>query len=109
MDPQCRVAVWFDPANKVYSERTITMASSQARDGIENRRPDRIVLRPDGRLLVIDYKTGQRKDRRYCRQVKQYIAKLQAMGMGSDIEGRIWYTAHDIIIDENGKELDFKV
>ena len=109
MDEHCRVHAWFDPSNKIYSERTITTASSDEPDGIENLRPDRIVRRPDGRLLVIDYKTGQRKDRRYCRQVKQYIAKLQAMGMGSDIEGRIWYTAHDIIIDENGKELDFKV
>ena len=41
MDERCRVAAWFDPANKVYSERTITMASGLARDGIENRRPHR--------------------------------------------------------------------
>ena len=109
MDERCRVSAWFDPANKVYSERTITMASSQARDGIENRRPDRIVLRPDGRLLVIDYKTGQRDDKRYYRQVKQYISKLRDMGMADVIDGRIWYIAHDTIIDENGNELDFRL
>ena len=105
MDERCRVAAWFDPSNKVYSERTITTASSEAEDGIENLRPDRIVRLPDGRLLVIDYKTGQRKDRRYCRQVASYIEKLRAMGFGNDIEGRIWYIAFDIIIDENGNEL----
>ena len=109
MDKQCRVAAWFDPANKVYSERTITTASSQALDGIENLRPDRIVLLPDGRLVVIDYKTGQRDDKRYCRQVKQYISKLRAMDMADVIEGRIWYIALDTIIDENGNEMDFKL
>ena len=109
IDEQCRVAAWFDPSNKIYSERTITTASDDMPDGIENLRPDRIVRRPDGRLLVIDYKTGQRNDRRYCRQVKQYIAKLHAMGMGSNIVGRIWYIAHDIIIDEDGKELEFRI
>jgi ATP-dependent exoDNAse (exonuclease V) beta subunit len=109
MDEQCRVAAWFDPANKVYSERTITSASDEAEDGIENLRPDRIVLRPDGRLLVIDYKTGQRNDKRYCRQVRQYIAKLRAMGIADVIEGRIWYIAHDTIIDENGNEVDFRL
>ena len=109
MDEQCRVAAWFDPANKVYSERTITSASDEAEDGIENLRPDRIVLRPDGRLLVIDYKTGQRNDKRYCRQVRQYIAKLRAMGIADVIEGRIWYIAHDTIIDENGNKVDFRL
>lgn len=109
MDNRYRVFAWFDPANKVYSERTITMATDKAEGGIENLRPDRIVLLPDGSLLVIDYKTGQRDDKRYCRQVKQYIAKLRAMGMAEVIEGRIWYIAHDIIIDENGNEVDFKL
>ena len=65
------VATWFDPANKVYSERTITSAGSSLWDdgGIENLRPDRIVRRPDGQILVIDYKTGdQRRDKKYCGQ-----------------------------------------
>ena len=108
MDPLCRVAVWFDPANKVYSERTITTASKKAKDGIENLRPDRIVRRPDGRLLVIDYKSGQREDKSYCNKMKRYIDKLRAMGMASEIVGRIWYVGLDIIIDENGNELGFR-
>ena len=31
------------------------------------------------------------------------------MGMADVIEGRIWYIAHDTIIDENGNELDFRL
>ena len=109
MDESCRVAAWFDPANKVYSERTITTASDEAPEGIENLRPDRIVRLSDGRLLVIDYKTGQRDDKRYCSKMRQYMNKLAQMGMGPEIKGRIWYTTLDTIIDENGKEMGFKV
>jgi ATP-dependent exoDNAse (exonuclease V) beta subunit len=108
MDERCRVAAWFDPANQVYSERTITTANPKAKDGIENLRPDRIVRRPDGRLLVIDYKTGQRDDKKYCSKMKRYMNKLHEMGMApKGIEGRIWYTTLDTIIDESGKELGF--
>ena len=104
---QCRVAMWFDPANTVYSERTITTADAEAEGGIENLRPDRIVRRPDGRLLVIDYKTGQRNDRTYCRKMRKYIDKLHDMGLADHIEGRIWYIALDTIIDEHGNVLSW--
>ena len=101
------VASWFDPANKVYSERTITTASSNLwdEDGIENLRPDRIVRRPDGQLLVIDYKSGQRDDKRYCRQVQRYIDKLRLIFPEAPIAGRVWYIALDVVIDEKGKLL----
>ena len=102
-----RVAAWFDPANRVYSERTITTASDSLWDnGIENVRPDRIVRRPDGQILVIDYKTGeQRRDKKYCRQVADYIAKLREVFPDAPIAGRIWYTTLGVILDERGRTL----
>ncbi len=104
MDDKSPVAVWFDPANKVYSERTITMASDNLwdTDGIENQRPDRIVRRPDGQLIVIDYKSGQRNDKKNCRQLQQYIDKLRLIFPDAPIQGRIWYVTHDLIIDHQG-------
>ena len=102
------VATWFDPANKVYSERTITSAGSSLWDdgGIENLRPDRIVRRPDGQILVIDYKTGdQRRDKKYCGQVQRYIDKLRAIFPGTPIAGRVWYTTLGVIVDERGQAL----
>jgi len=98
------VAEWFDPANKVYSERTIT-TPGQHWGEIENLRPDRIVRRPDGQILVIDYKSGERHDSKYCRQVRDYIDKLRAIFPGSPIAGRIWYVTLGIIIDEDGIKL----
>jgi len=101
------VAAWFDPANKVYSERTITSASDNLwdEDGIENLRPDRIVRRPDGTILVIDYKSGERNDRKYCRQVQRYIDRLRLVFPGADIRGRIWYVTRDVILDHTGRAL----
>ena len=105
LDPGSPVAAWFDPDNKVYSERTITTASTSLwdEDGIENLRPDRIIRRPDGQMLVIDYKSGKRDDKRYIRQVQRYINKLRLIFPGTPIAGRIWYILDDTVLDEKGK------
>ena len=105
IDVCCRVSAWFHPDNVVYSERTITAAADD--DGVENLRPDRIVRRPDGSILVIDYKSGERNDRKYCRQINRYIAKLRILFPDIPVAGRIWYVTHDTVIDENGDTLEF--
>ena len=116
-NPASRVAAWFDPANKVYDERTISSPMSEERkkelekkgklvdDVIDNLRPDRIVRRPDGQLLVIDYKSGKRDDQEHCEQVQSYIDKLRLIYPGTPIAGRIWYVLRDDIIDEQGHKL----
>ena len=107
MDEGSRVAAWFDPECRVYSERTITTASTSLwdEDGIENLRPDRIVRRPDGSIIVIDYKSGQRDDKRYLRQLQRYVAKLRLIFPDAPIAGRLWYILEDTILDERGKEI----
>ena len=107
MSRNYRPYAWFDPANKVYSERTITTASTSLwdEDGIENVRPDRIVRRPDGQILVIDYKSGRRDDKRYLRQLNRYIAKLRLIFPDASIAGRIWYILEDTILDHQGRQL----
>ena len=101
MDPDSPVYAWFDPANKVYSERTISTASDSLwdEDGIENLRPDRIICRPDGTLHVIDYKSGQRDDKRYLRQLTRYMTKLRLVFPGTPIHGHLWYILDDFILD----------
>ena len=65
-------------------------------------RPDRIIRRPDGTLLVIDYKSGQRDDKRYLRQVNRYLDKLRLVYPDTPIAGRIWYILDDTILDHRG-------
>ena len=103
MDPSSPVYDWFDPDNKVYSERTITSASDSLwdEDGIENLRPDRIIRRPDGSIHVIDYKSGLRDDKRYMRQLKRYMEKLHRIFPGVTIHGHLWYLMEDTILDHD--------
>ena len=121
MDPSSPVAAWFDPANRVYSERTITSAVDPEKkktnaqmqgkkrvneaDGIENLRPDRIVRRPDGTILVIDYKSGRRNDEDNLPQLQEYVNQLRAIFPGTPIAGRLWYTTRHLILDEHGHPL----
>ncbi len=101
LDPSSPVYAWFDPANKIYSERTISTASDSLwdEDGIENLRPDRIILRPDGSLHVIDYKSGQRDDKRYLRQLNRYMERLRRIFPDSPVYGHIWYILDDFVLD----------
>ena len=107
MDPDGPVAAWFDPANTVYSERTITSASDSIWDasGIKNVRPDRIVRRPDGQIIVIDYKSGDHMRKRDQRQLQGYMAQLRLIFPGAPVVGRLWYTTRGVITDERGREL----
>lgn len=92
-----RVAEWFAPGNSLLLEREIMTGGK----GI--KRPDRVVIKPNGNIIVIDYKFGERNDdndNAYRRQVSGYINALSAaMGKEKDcISGYIWYvTAGDIV------------
>ncbi len=92
-----RVAQWFALGNRLLLEREIMTGGK----GI--KRPDRVVIKPNGDIIVIDYKFGERNDdndNAYRRQVSGYINALStATGTKTDcISGYIWYvTAGDIV------------
>jgi hypothetical protein len=64
-------------------------------DGAELR-PDRVVLRPDGSALIIDYKFGK-QDAEHVTQVRSYVDAYRALGHTS-VTGTLWY------IRENGTD-----
>ena len=106
MDSASPVYEWFDPANVIYNERTISTAvdpedekkMKKHPNGIENLRPDRIIMRPDGQMLVIDYKSGDLNEKEDMRKLNSYLAKLRLIFPETPIAGRLWYTTHDVII-----------
>lgn len=75
---------WFDTdAADIINERNLIDTSS----GLVNR-PDRVVIR-DGRVDIIDYKTGREEDE-YDKQLQRYAGSYRKRGY-SDIHAYIWY------------------
>ena len=99
---------WFSGNWRVMNERNILF------NGHRNRRPDRIMVSPDGkRAVIVDYKFGETpKDeendrglRRYLRQVKDYAFSLRkSMGINR-IEAYVWYVHSGKIFKSDFKSL----
>ncbi|MCR5395717.1 MAG: UvrD-helicase domain-containing protein [Bacteroidales bacterium] len=86
-----KVQAWFATDNRVLTEQDIITQSTHT------QRPDRIVLTPDGRTIIIDYKTGAEQPKRHNRQVLHYMSLMEQMGF-SNIEGYLWYVDSDKIV-----------
>ena len=74
---------WFSPQAEVRAETSILSP-----DGSEYR-PDRVVLHPDGRVDIIDYKFGKPEEK-YTWQVRRYVNLYRQMGHRS-VQGYLWY------------------
>lgn len=81
-----RAAAWFDRSCRVLNEQSIYMP-----EGDITFRPDRIIIRQDGSVEVIDYKFTSAPLESHRRQVKAYVALLGRMMPGRSISGRLWY------------------
>lgn len=85
-----RVADWFANDNRLMLERSVTIG------GNGQKRPDRVVMKPNGEIIIVDYKFGDRSDdndTKYKRQVAGYKrAVCDALGCRPDcVSGYIWY------------------
>ena len=61
-----------------------------------NYRPDRVVHTPGGKTLIVDYKFGEKEDKRYLRQVQNYMRIIAGCGY-PDVEGYVWYVTEKTI------------
>lgn len=77
------VREWFDGSGRVLNERSIMTP-----DG-SSKRPDRIIVYPDGRVVIVDYKFGKERES-YKWQVRNYGKLLRGMGY-KRVEGYLWY------------------
>ncbi|MSS16918.1 UvrD-helicase domain-containing protein [Sodaliphilus pleomorphus] len=95
-----RTRDWFDPKNKVYNERTIVVNTGNGQPPVL-KRPDHIVVRPDGTTIVVDYKFGASHTpaqvRAHKRQVQQY-ARLLAQAGHNKVEGYLWYADSNTVV-----------
>ena len=75
---------WFDGEGA----EVLNEASLIGTDGREHR-PDRVVLRTDGSVVVVDYKFG-RPEAEHRDQVARYEDLYRRMGYG-EVSGFLWY------------------
>lgn len=85
-----RVADWFANDNRLMLERSVTIG------GNGQKRPDRVVMKPNGEIIIVDYKFGDRSDdndTKYKRQVAGYKrAVCDALGCRPNcVSGYVWY------------------
>lgn len=78
------IASWFSDEWTLYNENAILIPNSS-----NTKRPDRVIVR-DKQAVVVDYKFGQIRRKKYEDQTAQYKSLLQQMGY-TDIRGYIWY------------------
>lgn len=85
-----KVKSWFDGSMTVMNEAEILFGNGQS------RRPDRIMIDADKRVIIVDYKFGEQKEKFHPRQIEKYIALIREMGFRS-VTGYLWYiTLNDI-------------
>lgn len=88
------VSGWFADDVEVFNERSILLK------GTGVRRPDRVVVTPEGDALVIDYKFGE-EHRRHHRQVGAYVGLLRATGSFRSVRGYLWYVGASRVVEVN--------
>lgn len=65
-------------------------------DGTDHR-PDRVLIYPDGRVLIVDYKFGSPKDE-YVSQIVCYKKIFEKMGYAS-VRAVLWFVYGDFIVE----------
>lgn len=87
---ESNVKNWFDGSMTVMNEVEILFGKGQS------RRPDRIMIDENNRVIIVDYKFGEQKEKYHQRQIKKYISLIREMGFQC-VTGYIWYiTLNDI-------------
>lgn len=87
-------ARWFDGSARVMAERPILLPGSMT------RRPDRVMIYPDGHAEVVDYKFGQiDTSNKYRNQIARYVRLLKETGLYTDVKGYIWYVNENHITE----------
>lgn len=76
-------AGWYDGTARVLNEVDILFGPGLS------RRPDRVMITEE-KVTVVDYKFGERQDKRYHSQVRNYLKLIRQMGY-QDVCGFLWY------------------
>lgn len=82
-----QVKTWFQAGLKLFNECSMIVEENGR---IQTRRPDRVVMMPDGRIVVVDFKFGNPKPD-HITQVRNYMSFMSQMQPQGRVEGYLWY------------------
>jgi ATP-dependent helicase/nuclease subunit A len=88
------VTSWFDGNYTLFNEASIIFRDG---DVLQTRRPDRVMITPEGHAIVVDFKFGREREE-YMHQVREYMNLIKKMGYHS-VEGHIWYVYNNKVTD----------
>ena len=77
------VKAWYDGSARVLNEVDILFGKGLS------KRPDRVMIK-DNKVIVVDYKFGERQDKRHPNQVRNYLQLIRKMGF-ERVDGYLWY------------------
>ncbi len=77
------VSAWYDGSFQVLNETDILFTKGFS------KRPDRVMFR-NGEVVVVDYKFGEKEEKKYHKQVKDYMDLIRQIGY-KQVSGYVWY------------------
>lgn len=77
------ISKWYSDEYRVLNEVQILLPNGKF------IRPDRVMIK-DGIVIVVDYKFGEKENKKYIRQIKYYADQIRKMGY-KNVEGHICY------------------
>ncbi|MBR5403111.1 MAG: UvrD-helicase domain-containing protein [Bacteroidales bacterium] len=80
---------WFSPEARILSEESVLAP------GEGEYRPDRVVIHPDGKVDIVDFKFGK-EEKKYLSQVRRYMNLYRRMGF-EKVDGYLWYLDDNLI------------
>lgn len=90
-----QIKEWYSGEWRLFNECAIIFKENGM---VQTRRPDRVMMKDD-RVIIVDFKFGK-SDKRYERQVRQYMNLLSRMGY-QNIEGYLWYVEEELVQSVN--------
>jgi ATP-dependent exoDNAse (exonuclease V) beta subunit len=85
-----QAAKWFNGEGRILNEATILSPEGR------QHRPDKVIIK-DNKAIVIDYKFGQKENKFYLSQVKEYMNLIAQMGYQT--EGYVCYSELGKVIE----------
>lgn len=89
-----RVQEWYSDKWSIVNECDIIWKEEGE---VKSRRPDRVMMR-ENEIVVVDFKFGQ-EQKKYIRQVKEYLGLIRKMGYDCPVKGYLWYVELGKIVE----------